>query len=121
MADPKLTGSPVITAEKVEGTAVYDRRGNRIGTIEDLVLDKIGGKVLYAVMSFGGFLGIGERYHPVPWSMLKYDVKQGGYVVSLDKQALQKAPAYDVQELQFGDEGWNRSVYDYYKVPPFWI
>lgn len=110
-----------ISADRVEGTAVYSPKGEQLGEVEDIVIDKKSGTVKFAVMSFGGFLGIGERYHPVPWSMLEYDVKRGGYVVPLDKQELEKAPAYDVGELQFGDEAWNRRVYDYYKVPPFWI
>jgi sporulation protein YlmC with PRC-barrel domain len=110
-----------ISAGRVEGTDVYNSRGEHLGAVEDIIIDKMSGNVTFALMSFGGFLGIGEKYHPIPWSMLKYDVKQGGYVVPLDRQALEQAPAYDVGELQFGDEAWNRRVYDYYKVPPFWI
>ena len=76
------------------GTPVYDRTGERLGTIEDLMLDKHSGRVAYAVMRFGGFLGIGERVHPLPWSVLRYDVPLGGYVVDLDRDRLQGAPAY---------------------------
>jgi hypothetical protein len=70
--------SDLISSDKVEGTAVYNRQGEKLGSIYTLMIDKISGKVVYAVMSFGGFLGIGDRYHPLPWSVLKYDTRQGG-------------------------------------------
>jgi hypothetical protein len=111
MADPKLTGSSVITADKVEGTAVYDRRGNRIGTIEDLVLDKIGGKVLYAVMSFGGFLGIGEKHHPLPWGALTYDTGLEGYVVD---------PSYESDRDVEWSADFGRRINTYWNVPSEW-
>ncbi|MGE5538146.1 MAG: PRC-barrel domain-containing protein [Gemmatimonas sp.] len=120
MADPKLTGSPVITADKVEGTAVYDRRGNRIGNIEDLVLDKINGKVLYAVMSFGGFLGIGEKHHPLPWSALTYDTKLEGYVVDVDKERLEKAPSYESDRQVDWTADFGRRINTYWNVPSEW-
>ena len=85
------------------------------------MIEKVSGKVAYAVMSFGGFLGIGEKYHPIPWSMLKYDTAKSGYVVPIDKNTLEKAPAYARDEMRYGDRKWNTGVYDYYKVPPFWI
>src|SRR6186997_3726220 len=85
------TGS-LIGSDKVDGTAVYGMDQQRIGSIQRVMIDKISGKVAYAVMSFGGFLGIGEDYYPVPWSMLKYDTNLGGYVVGLTKDQLDKAP-----------------------------
>jgi hypothetical protein len=68
----------LISSEKVDGTAVYDRRGERLGSVHHLMLDKYTGQVSYAVMSFGGFLGIGESYHPLPWKVLNYDIRLGG-------------------------------------------
>ncbi len=65
--------SRLIAADKVEGTAVYNPAGEKIGSIENIMIDKLSGKVAYAVMSFGGFLGIGDKHYPLPWSMLKYD------------------------------------------------
>jgi sporulation protein YlmC with PRC-barrel domain len=64
--------STLISSDKVEGTAVYNREGEKVGSIHTLMIDKASGKVAYAVMSFGGFLGIGDRYHPLPWSVLDY-------------------------------------------------
>jgi sporulation protein YlmC with PRC-barrel domain len=116
----KKTSGTSIAADRVEGTEVYNTQGEHLGEVEDVIIDKQSGKVAYAVMSFGGFLGIGEKYHPVPWSMLKYDTRQGGFVVPLDKAILEKAPAYAPSELKFQDRAWNTRVYDYYKVPPYW-
>ena len=81
----------LIASSKVEGTAVYNAAGENLGEIDDLMIDKLSGKVAYAIMSFGGgFLGImGNQYHPLPWSVLKYDTGRGGYVVNLDKQQLE--------------------------------
>jgi len=84
----------LISSDKVESTAVYDRQGERLGTVHTLMIDKYSGQVDYAVMSFGGFLGIGENYHPLPWKMLKYDTRLGGYVVDIDRNRLERAPSY---------------------------
>ena len=70
--------STLISSDKVEGTAVYNREGEKLGSIHTLMIDKMSGKVAYAVMSFGGFLGIGDRYHPLPWNVLDYETSQGG-------------------------------------------
>ena len=72
--------SSLIASDKVQGTNVYNAAGDNLGSIHDLMIDKVSGKVAYAIMSFGGFLGIGSQYHPLPWSVLKYDTRLGGYV-----------------------------------------
>src|SRR5919205_2546753 len=82
----------LISADKVEGTAVYNRMGERLGTVYTVMIDKYSGQVAYAVMSFGGFLGIGERYHPLPWRALTYDTRLGGYVVDITRGQLEGAP-----------------------------
>lgn len=89
----------LILASRVEHTPVYNQTSERIGHIDDLSIDRQSGEVAYAIMSFGGLLGIGERFHPLPWSVLKYDPERGGYVVSLDKSVLENAPTYDATEL----------------------
>lgn len=112
----------LIAADKVEGTTVRNRAGEKLGSIENVMIDKLTGKVAYAVMSFGGFLGIGDRHHPLPWSMLTYDTGKGGYVVNLDKKTLEGAPTYGEKErVNWEDEAWGRKVHDYYGVPPFWM
>ena len=77
----------LISAGKVQGTDVYNTGGEKLGDIYDVMLDKRSGRIAYAIMSFGGILGIGKQYHPLPWQTLKYDTRQGGYVVGLTKEA----------------------------------
>jgi hypothetical protein len=114
---PKHT---LISAGRVQGTAVYNSKGEQLGHVEDVMIHKISGKVAYAVMGFGGFLGIGERFHPLPWSMLNYDVAQDGYVVPLDRDKLENAPAYGRDELSGDDTAWRDPVHRYYDAPPYW-
>jgi hypothetical protein len=110
----------LIGSDKVEGTAVYGPDREKIGSIERVMIDKISGKVAYAVLSFGGFLGMGEDYYPVPWSTLDYDTSLGGYRVNFTKDQLDRAPKYTESQ------GWNwsrendRKVYDYYGAQPYW-
>lgn len=116
----KRETSNLIGSDKVEGTDVYGPSGESVGSIERIMIDKISGKVAYAVMSFGGFLGIGEDYYPVPWSQLTYDTSLGGYRTNITKEQLDRAPKYS------DSTGWNwsrendRRVYDYYRVRPYW-
>lgn len=110
-----------ISASKVNGTDVYGADGDKIGYVEDIMLNKRTGNVAYAIMAFGGFLGIGERYHPLPWSMLTYDTDKGGYVVPLDQVRLRNAPSYSESELGADDMRWRERVSDYYNVPPYWL
>src|ERR1035437_1654684 len=84
----------LIGSDKVEGTAVYGADEKKIGKLERVMIDKISGKVAHGVLSFGGFMGMGEDYYPVPWATLKYDTKLGGYRANLTKDQLEKAPKY---------------------------
>jgi PRC-barrel domain len=106
----------LIASDRVEGTAVLDRNGVKIGTIERLMIDKLSGRVAYAVMSFGGFLGIGEKYHPVPWEVLNYNEEEGAYVVGLDREHLANAPMYARGEEPWSDRGYGEGVRTYYLV-----
>ncbi|RYE00427.1 MAG: PRC-barrel domain containing protein [Sphingomonadales bacterium] len=120
-------GHRLILGSRVEGTSVFNRDGESIGHIDDLSIERVSGKVVYAIMSFGGFLGIGERFHPIPWSLLNYNVERGGYVVPLDKAELKDAPHYDREELiELGGPSHQRfgeRIYDYYgaygPLPPY--
>jgi sporulation protein YlmC with PRC-barrel domain len=107
----------LIASDKVEGTAVYNRQGERLGDVYNFMVDKISGKVAYAVLSFGGFLGIGERYFPLPWEKLTYDTNMGGYVVDLDRDTLERAPSFGRDETPWSDAEYGRSIYGYYGVP----
>lgn len=123
MADITRYESPqLIAATRVNGTYVYNHQDENIGTIEDVMLDKQSGRVAYAIMSFGGFLGMGERYHPLPWSTLRYDTAKGGYVVDLSKEVLEGAPSYARDEdPNWDDRRFGESVHDYYKAKPYWM
>ena len=85
------------------------------------MIDKVSGRAIYAVMSFGGILGIGEKYHPLPWATLKYDARKGGYVVNLDKKQLESAPNYDRGAEFAWTSGYGRKVDSYYDVPTYWM
>jgi PRC-barrel domain len=108
----------LISSDKVEGTAVYDRNGEHLGSVHHLMIDKNTGQVAYSVMSFGGFLGIGESYHPLPWKVLNYDTRLGGYVVNLDRSKLQGAPSYASSDRpNWSDPSYTGRI-DRYWLPP---
>lgn len=111
----------LIASDKVEGTDVYGSDGKHIGSIERIILEKRSGRVAYAVLSFGGFLGIGHDHYPLPWPKLNYDETVSGYRVDVTKDQVESAPHYVSGE----DYDWNRDngrvIYDHYGVPPYWI
>ncbi len=119
---PTASGhTTAIRAQKVIDTKVYDPAGSKIGEIEDLVLDKTSSQVMFAVVGFGGFLGIGEKYHPVPWSLLNFDESRDGYVVNLTKEQLQAAPHDTLAELTRDDGRTFRDrAFAHYKTRPYW-
>lgn len=106
--------SDVISSERVEGTNVYNGAGDKLGSIDDLMIDKLSGQVRYAVMEFGGFLGMGTDRYPIPWNMLKYDTAQDGYVVPLDKAQLEGAPRYADNAVPDYDDTYRSNVDKYY-------
>ncbi len=111
----------LIGSDKVEGTAVYRSNGDRIGTIDRVMIDKRSGRVAYAVMSFGGFLGIGDDHYPIPWSLLVYNEKLGGYEVNLSEAQLKGAPKFAADEpWDYEDRNAQSALYTYYGVTPYW-
>ena len=118
---PTASGhTTAIRARKVIGTPVKNTSGERVGEIEDVVLDKLSERVMFAIVGMGGFLGIGEKYHPLPWSALNYDESKGGYVVNLDKKMLESAPTYDMDEDFHWTPDYGRQVDRYYNAPTYW-
>jgi hypothetical protein len=112
----------LIGSDKVEGTNVYRSNGDKIGTIERIMIDKYSGQVAYAVMSFGGFLGMGHEHYPVPWPRLDYNKKLGGFEVNISDKELENAPKFEPgsdDEWAGADKG--REIYAYYRVPPYWV
>jgi len=125
MADlnhPTETTGRLIAGSQVSGTPVYNPAGEKLGAIQDVMIDKQTGRIAYAVMSFGGFLGIGSGHHPLPWPALRYDQEIGGYVVNLDPHILEGAPAIsEGQTINWDDTIWGQRVHDFYSVPPYWM
>jgi hypothetical protein len=115
--DAKETGN-LIGSDKVEGTAVFGADAQKIGTIERVMIDKTSGMVSYAVLGFGGFLGIGNDHYPLPWQSLKYDTRLGGYVTGVTEGQLRGAPKYgNDNDWNWADAARNRAVNEYYGVP----
>jgi sporulation protein YlmC with PRC-barrel domain len=114
MSDPmhKSTDSALIAASKVEGKPVFDLAGEKLGTVKELYIDKASGEVEFAALSFGGVLGVGQKYHPLPWNALDYDTAKDGFVVEVNKADLEASPAYEQDRLL--GEGWSTEVRDYY-------
>jgi hypothetical protein len=118
--EQRETGT-LIGSDKVEGTAVFGGDGRKIGSIERVMIDKVSGKVAYAVLSFGGFLGIGNKHLPIPWSLLNYNIELDAYELDIADEVLRKAPASDQDsEFDFGDRQDEVRLYNYYNVPPYW-
>jgi len=112
-----------ILASKVKGTAVFNAAGEKIGHVEDIVLDKSSDRIMFVALGFGGVLGMGEKFYPVPWSVLDYDGEKEGYVVPLSKSEIEMAPAYDLKDLTRNDgdfDSMRSNSYAYYEVEGDW-
>jgi len=117
----RVTAHPnhqLISSEHVEGTDVYGVDGKKVGEIDHLMIDKVSGRVTYAVISFGGFLGLGHSHYPVPWAALKYDPKLGGYITGITEEKLKDAPAFS--DDAWSDRNWEAQVHKHYNAPPYW-
>ena len=119
MATEARETARLIGSDKVEGTPVYDAKGERMGSIERVMIDKKSGQVAYAVLSFGGFLGIGSDYYPIPWASLTYDTNLGGYRLDITEEQLKGAPKYAGDSWDWENRERGREVYDYYGAPYF--
>jgi hypothetical protein len=125
VADATVHETPsLIGSDKVHGTNVYRPNGDKVGYVERIMLDKRSGKAAYAVMNFGGFLGIGEDSYPLPWSVLTYNVNLGGYEVNITDEQLKGAPKY----RRGGEDYWDKpdpnrdsAIYGYWGAPPYWV
>jgi sporulation protein YlmC with PRC-barrel domain len=115
-----FSNSPV-KASSMIGTDVVDPQGKDIGEVKEVVIDPRTGKVAYAVVSFGGFLGMGEKLFAIPFSAFKYDVTKNEYVLDISKERLKAAPGFDADHWpSMSEEKWNRDVYKYYERSPYW-
>jgi hypothetical protein len=124
---PETTTPPekpheLIGSDRVQGTAVYRPGGERVGHIVRIMIDKRSGQAAYAVMNFGGFLGLGQESYPIPWSLLSYSPKLGGYEVDISDDQLKDAPHLMANEnIDLGDRTRELQMYEYYGVPPYWF
>jgi hypothetical protein len=111
----------LVSSDRVEGTEVRRSNGEMIGTIQRLMIDKLSGNVAYAVLSFGGFLGMGRKHLPIPWTRLKYDPTLGAYQLDLTDEELSRAPGYAAdKDFDWGDRSNEIVIHDFYRTPPYW-
>ena len=110
----------LIASDRVEGTAVFNKAGEKLGRIERFMVDKRSGRSEYAIMSFGGLFGMGHDHYPLPWNVLDYDPDKGGYVVDLDREKLKSGPSFRAGEEPDFDRDFDRRVFDYYGVVYTW-
>ena len=111
----------LIASDRVEGTPVRRSDGQKLGTIERLMIDKVSGNVAYAVLSFGGFLGMGQKHLPIPWARLTYDRLLGAYHLDLTDEELSRAPSFAANaDFDWGDRSREVDIHNYYRVPPYW-
>lgn len=106
--------SRLIASNKVEGTPVYSRDRERLGTIYNFMVDKVSGQVEYAVLRYGGFLGMGQRYYPLPWRVLTYHRDAGGYVIDMLARDFEDAPSFDRDSEPEFDRDYGRRVHSWY-------
>ncbi|MGZ5866100.1 MAG: PRC-barrel domain-containing protein [Xanthobacteraceae bacterium] len=117
----KTLSHTFVPSDRVEGTPVFQPGGKKIGRIERLMIEKVSGKVAYAVMSFGGFLGFGEDHYPLPWALLKYNTALEGYEVDLDQKSLKNAPRHDKdKDWDWGDRDEHIRIHEHYGARPIW-
>ena len=109
----------LVSSADVMGTEVYNHQGEHVGTIDHVMIDKLSGKIAYAVMAFGGVLGIGEEHYPVPWGALRYDVSQGGYVTDITREQLEGAPPTGEDWRENRD--WETRTHHHYGIPFYWV
>ena len=108
--------NPMISSDRVEGTTVFNQTGDKLGSIDCVMIDKLSGQIRYAVLDFGGFLGMGTEQYPLPWGMLKYDPVLEGYVVPIDKSLLENAPKHEKEERPEYSDEYGRRVHEHYGV-----
>lgn len=112
-----------ILASKVRGTDVYDQKGDKVGHVEDVVLDKLSDRIMFAALGQGGVLGMGEKFFPVPWSMLAYNKDKGGYVIPVAQDMISKAPTYRLEDLTKNDGEFGKireTSYNYFNIKRDW-
>jgi sporulation protein YlmC with PRC-barrel domain len=112
-----------LSASTLIGDDVQNSKGEKLGKIEEIMLDLTAGRVLYAVLSFGGFLGIGDKLFAIPWEALIIDTAEEVVIFDIEKEVLEDAPGFDKDDwpaIAPEDDAWLVSVYEYYHYDPYW-
>jgi sporulation protein YlmC with PRC-barrel domain len=112
-------GPDLMGADTLVGNDVFNHKGEDVGDIKEIMLDMRDGKVGYAVLSFGGFLGMGEKLFAVPWGALTLDTKNKRFVLNVEKDRLKNAPGFDKDHWpDMADQSWAREIHSYYGINP---
>ncbi len=104
----------LVSAATLSGQPLFDGSGDKLGVVKELFINKMSGQIEFVLGATGGFLGVGEKFHPLPWSLLTYSNTPEGYVVSVGKEAIRAAPAYDREQLNSVQYGWADQVQRYF-------
>jgi hypothetical protein len=120
---PKVRETPrLISTAKIAGSNVENTKGEKLGHIEEIMIDKLTGRVDYAVLKYGSFLGLGGKLFALPWSVLRYDPQRDAYVVGIPDERLKNAPCFDAEAWpDMGDPIWGKGIYDYYGSTAEWL
>ena len=111
----------VLTASTLAGDTVRNSAGEDLGKVDEIMIDITSGRVAYAVLSFGGFLGMGNKLFAVPWSALKVDEDEKCFILDVNKKTLENAPGFDKDRWpDMADTTWRAAVYSYYGASPYW-
>ncbi len=117
-----MTGNPVLSAGTLAGDSVKNKQGETLGSIKDIMIDTGAGKVAYAVLDFGGFLGIGNKLFAVPWSALRVCAEDKCCYMDADKELLEQAEGFDQDNWpNFADQRWGAGIHEHYRAQPYWI
>jgi sporulation protein YlmC with PRC-barrel domain len=119
--DPDKRYRRVLSASTLDGDTVRNAAGEDLGTVDDIMIDIPSGKVAYAVLSFGGFLGMGNKLFAIPWSALRVDEDKKHFILDVDKKKLENAPGFDKDNWpDMADTGWGTRIFSYYGAEPYW-
>lgn len=122
MARSEDVPSSVVKTSEVIGVDVENTQGEDLGSVEEIILDKVTGNVRYVVLSFGGFMGMGDKLFALPWNSLSYDENKGSFILNVAKEKLEKAPGFNKENWpNFSDKKWAKDIFDYYDSEPYWL
>jgi sporulation protein YlmC with PRC-barrel domain len=115
------TGSPVLSASTLTGNKVRNPSGDDLGKVQEIMLDTEFNRIAYVVVSFGGFLGLGDKLFAIPWEAMALDTDEHAFILDVDREQLEAAPGFDKDNWPlFADRTWGSNVYTHYGAEPYW-